>query len=122
MYRAIPCESRSISEGKNKLLLPPSRISTWPVCCEVEVTLDSYFRPTQVQGFDQGNRLVGADLGDCDEVGLVAVHESPFVHRDSMLQASLGTHSGGSICESKLTLITTAVSLSAGETEVVVGD
>ena len=39
-----------------------------------------------------------------------------------MLQASLGTHSGGSVHESKLTLITTAVSLSAGETEVVVGD
>ena len=72
------------------------------------VILDSYLHPAQVQGFDQGNRVV--------------VHASPFVHRDSMLQASLGTHSGGSICESKLTLITTAVSLSAGETEVVVGD
>ena len=39
-----------------------------------------------------------------------------------MLQASLGTHSGGSVRESKLTLITTAMSLSAGEAEVVVGD
>ena len=39
-----------------------------------------------------------------------------------MLQASLGTHSGGSFRESKLTLITTAMSLSAGEAEVVVGD
>ena len=85
------------------------------------VILDSYFRPTQVQGFDQGNRLVGADLGDRDKVGLVAVHASPFVHSDSMLQASLETHSGGSVCESKLTLITTAMSLSSGETEVVFG-
>ena len=55
-------------------------------------------------------------------MGLVAVHASPFIHRDSMLQASLGTHSGGSVRESKLTLITTAMSLSAGEAEVVVGD
>ena len=39
-----------------------------------------------------------------------------------MLQASLGTHSGGSVRESELALITIAVSLSAGETEVVVGD
>ena len=39
-----------------------------------------------------------------------------------MLQASLGTYSGGSVHESKLTLKTTAVSLSAGETEVIVGD
>ena len=86
------------------------------------VILNSYLRPTQVRGFDQGNRLVGANLGDGDEVGLVAVHANPFVHKDSMLQASLGTHSGGSVRESKLTLIITAVSLSAGETEVVVGD
>ena len=55
-------------------------------------------------------------------MGLVVVHASPFVHRDSMLQASLGTHSGGSVPESKLTLKTTAVGLSAGETEVIVGD
>ena len=86
------------------------------------VILDSYLRPAQVQGFDQGNRLVGADLGDRDKVGLVVVHASPFVHKDSMLQVSLGTHSGGSVRESKLTLKTTAVSLSAGETEVIVGD
>ena len=37
------------------------------------VILDSYLRPTQVQGFDQGNRLVGADL---DEGGLVVLHAS----------------------------------------------
>ena len=86
------------------------------------VILDSYLHPAQVQGFDQGNRLVGADLGDCDEVGLVGVHTSPFVHRDSMLLASLGTHSGGSVHVSKLSLITAAVSLSAAEIEVVVGD
>ena len=86
------------------------------------VILDSYLHPAQVQGFDQGNRLVGADLGDRDKVGLVAVHASPLVHRDSMLQAALGTHSRGSVRESKLALITIAVSLSAGETEVIVGD
>ena len=68
------------------------------------VTLDSYLRPTQVQGFDQGNRLVGPNLEDHDKVGLVAVLANPFVHRDSMLQASLETHSGGSVRESKLTL------------------
>ena len=50
------------------------------------------------------------------------MHASPFVQRDSMLQASLGTYSGGSVHESKLTLKTTAMSLSAGETEVIVGD
>ena len=50
------------------------------------------------------------------------MHASPFVHRDSMLQASLGTHSGGSVRESKFTLKTTAVGLNAGETEVIVGD
>ena len=55
-------------------------------------------------------------------MGLVVVHASPFVHRDSMLQASLGTHSGDSVRKSKLTLKTTAVGLSAGETEVIVGD
>ena len=68
------------------------------------VLLDSCLRPTQVQGFNQGNRLVCADLRDRDEVGLVAVHASPFFHRDSMLQASLGTHFGGFILERKLTL------------------
>ena len=86
------------------------------------VILDSYLRPAQVQGFDQGNRLVGADLGDRHKVSLVAMHASPLVHRDSMLQASLHTHSRGSVHESKLALITIPVSLSAGETKVIVGD
>ena len=47
------------------------------------VILDSYLRPSQVHGFDQGNRLVDADLVDHDKVGLVVVHASHFVHRDS---------------------------------------
>ena len=62
------------------------------------------------------------DLGDRDKVGPVAVHASPLVYRDSMLQESLGTHSRGSVRESELALITIAVGLSAGETEVIVGD
>ena len=34
------------------------------------------FVPPQVQGFDQGNRLVFTDLGDSDKVGLVVGHAS----------------------------------------------
>jgi len=50
------------------------------------------------------------------------VHASPFIQGDSILEAALGTHSGGTVLEGKLTLIVTAVSLSAGKTEVVVSD
>ena len=61
------------------------------------VILDSYWRVAQQHGLYQGNRLVGADLGDRDEGGLVAVHASSLVNRESILHAALGTYSGHSV-------------------------
>ena len=86
------------------------------------VILDSYLRPTQVQGFDQGNRLVGADLGDGDEGGLVVVHASLFMHGDSIFEATLGTHFGHTTVVGSLALVTNAVSLGTCKTEAVIGD
>ena len=55
------------------------------------VILDSYWRVAQEQGLYQRNRLVGADLGDRDEGGLVAVHAGAPMYRGSSLHATLGT-------------------------------
>ena len=86
------------------------------------VILDSYLRPTQVQGFDQGNRLVGADLGDGDEGGLVVVHASLFMHGDSIFKATLVTHFGHAAVVGSLALGTDAVGLGTCKTEAVIGD
>ena len=86
------------------------------------VILDSYLRPTQVQGFDQGNRLVGTDLGDGDEGGLVVVHASLFMHRDSIFVATLETHFGHTAVVGSLAPVTDTVGLGTCKTVADIGD
>ena len=83
------------------------------------VILDSYLRPTQVLGFDQGNRLVGADL---DEGGLFVLHASLFMHGDSIFEATLGRHYGHPAIVGSLALVIDAMSLGTCKTEAVIGD
>ena len=66
--------------------------------------LDSYWRVAQKHGLYQRNRLVGADLGDRDEGGLVAVHAGAPIYRGSSLRATLGTRFGDTIEVFRFTL------------------
>ena len=68
------------------------------------VILDSYWRVAQEHGLYQRNRLVGADLGDRDEGGLVAVHAGAPMYRGSSLHATLGTRFGDTIEVFRFTL------------------
>ena len=49
------------------------------------VILDPYWGVVQEYGFYQGNRPVGADLGDRDEGGLVVVHAGLLIYGDPSL-------------------------------------
>ena len=78
----------------------PKGVHGWESWSGNEVKLTAgVILDSQEQGFNQGNWLVGADLGDCDEGGLVTVHASSLVNRESILHAALGTYSGGSVLE-----------------------
>ena len=80
------------------------RLSLQPVSYWIPI-----FVPPRFKVSTKGTDWLALTLGTVTKC--LAVHARPFVHSDSMLQASLETHSGGSVCESKLTLITTAMSL-----------
>ena len=68
------------------------------------VILDPYWSVAQEYGFNQRDRLVGADLGDRDEGVLVAVHAGAPIYRGSFLHATLGTCFGDTIEEDRFTL------------------
>ena len=56
--------------------------------------------------------LVGADLGDGDEGGLVVVHACTHMYRNSFLQATLGTCFGGTVEVGSLALVVLLMGLS----------
>ena len=66
--------------------------------------------------------LVGADLGDRDKVGLVAVHAGMSMYRNSFLQATLGTRFGSSVDVGGFRLVALRMGLSTCEAEVIVSD
>ena len=77
------------------------------------VILDSYLRPAQVQGFDQGNRLVGAGPGccACRHVYVQEFH-SPSNPRDTLWEFDEGSFA----------LVVLPMGLSTCEAEMIVGD
>ena len=85
------------------------------------VILNPYWSVAQEYGLYQRDRFVGADLGDRDEGGLVAVHAGTPIYRDSFLHATLGTRFEDTIEEGRLTLEVLPMGLSTCKTEVIVG-
>ena len=86
------------------------------------VILNPYWSVAQEYGLYQRDRLVGADLGDRDERGLVVVHAGTPVYRDSFLPATLGTSFEGTVEEGRLALVVFPMSLGTCKAEVIVGD
>ena len=85
------------------------------------VILNPYWSVAQEYGLYQRDRFVGADLGDGDEGGLVAVHAGTPIYKDSFLQATLGTCFEDTVEEGSLTLEVLPMGLSTCKTEVIVG-
>ena len=85
------------------------------------VILNPYWSIAQEYGFDQRDRFVGADLGDRDKGGLVAVHADTPVYRDSFLHATLGTCFEDTIDEPRVTPEALPMCLSTCETEMIIG-
>ena len=85
------------------------------------VILNPYWSVAQEYGLYQRDRFVGADLGDRDEGGLVAVHAGAPMYRGSSLHATLGTCFGDTIEEGRLTIEVLPMGLSTCKTEAIVG-
>ena len=84
--------------------------------------MNPYWGVAQEYGFYQGNRPVGADLGVGDEGGLVAVHASLLMYRNSFFEATLGPHFGHTVVVGSLALVADTVSLGTCKTEAIIGD